>query len=299
MEKVLCFMSTILQTSPDVKGSVNIRKRITQRLLDWENKKYLMLISSTVLCAEAQMNRKRGVLTIKERAKIFSSLICRGKLRAAIRYASEREKGGILMPGDVDEKSGDLVSGVLASEHPIGRDVEISSLPIFEFCPELINIEVTEDSVEKVARRLSGSAGPSGIDSVAMSHWLLKFGGASSKLRRSIAKFVEWLSNDYPPWAAYRAMTWSRLVGLDKCPGVRPIGKGDILRRLLCKTLLIVVGKEATRAYGTDQLCSGLEAGIEGGIHHMRSMWDEHEGLIQYSRRLNRLCNYPDGPKIS
>ena len=73
-------------------------------------------------------------------------------------------------------------------------------------------------------------------------------------------------------------MTWIRLVGLDKCPGVRPIGIGDILRRLLCKTLLIVVGNEATRACGTDQLCSGLEAGIEGGIHHMRSMWDEHEG---------------------
>ena len=199
-------------------------------------------------------------------------------MRAAIRYASEREKDGILMPDDVDEKSGDLVSEVLASKHPIGRDVEISSLPIFESYPELINIEVTEDSVEKVARGLSGSAGPSGIDSVAMSHWLLKFGGASSKLRRSIAKFVEWLANDYPPWAAYRAMTWSRLVGLDKCPGVRPIGIGDILRRLLCKTLLIVVGKEATRACGTDQLCSGLEAGIEGGIHHMRSMWDEHEG---------------------
>ena len=38
------------------------------------------------------------------------------------------------------------------------------------------------------------------------------------------------------------------------------------------------MGNEVTRACGTDQLCSGLEAGIEGGIHHMRSMWDEHEG---------------------
>ena len=44
------------------------------------------------------------------------------------------------------------------------------------------------------------------------------------------------------------------------------------------QNLLIVVGKEVTRACGTDQLCSGLEAGIEGGIHHMRLMWDEHEG---------------------
>ena len=99
-------------------------------------------------------------------------VIYRGKLISVIRYASEREKGEILMPGDVDEKAGDLVSEVLESKHPIGRDVEISSLLIFESCPELINIEVTEDNVEKVAKRLSGSAGPSGIDSVAMSHVL-------------------------------------------------------------------------------------------------------------------------------
>ena len=89
-----------------------------------------------------------------------------------------------------------MVSEVLESRYPIGRDVEISILPIFEPCPELINIEVTEDNVEKVAKRLSRSAASSGIDSVSMSYWLLKFAGASTNLRRSIAKFVEWLAND-------------------------------------------------------------------------------------------------------
>ena len=53
------------------------------------------------------MNRKRGIITIEERAKIFLSLICRGKLRGTIWYASKREKGGIIMPGDVDEIFGD------------------------------------------------------------------------------------------------------------------------------------------------------------------------------------------------
>ena len=96
-------------------------------------------------------------------------------MRAAIWYASEREKGGILMPGDVDEKSRVLVCEVLESKHSIERDVEISSFPIFESYRELVNIEVIEDSVEKVARKLSGSAGLSGIDSVYMSHWLLKY----------------------------------------------------------------------------------------------------------------------------
>ena len=60
-------------------------------------------------------------------------------------------------------------------------------------------------------------------------------------------------------------MMWCRLVGLDKCPGVRQIGIGNILRRLVSKVLLIVVGNETTRACGTDQLRSGLEAEIEEG----------------------------------
>ena len=55
------------------------------------------------------------------------------------------------------------------------------------------------------------------------------------------------------------------LDSLDRYPGVRPICIGDILRRLMCKVLLIVVGNEATSDCGTDQLCSELEAGMGGG----------------------------------
>ena len=136
------------------------------------------------------MNRKKGNITIKERAKIFSSLICRGRFRVAIRYTSEREKSGILMPGDVDEKSGDLVSEIQESRYLVEKEVKISSNPIFKSYPELINIQVTEDSVEKVAKMLFGSAIPSGIDSVSMSSWLLKFGGVRTHFLRRISKLV-------------------------------------------------------------------------------------------------------------
>ena len=56
------------------------------------------------------------------------------------------------------------MSEIDESKYPVRKDVNISSLSIFEYCPELINIEVTEDSVEKVAKILPGSAGSSGID---------------------------------------------------------------------------------------------------------------------------------------
>jgi predicted NBD/HSP70 family sugar kinase len=43
------------------------------------------------------------------------------------------------------------------------------------------------------------------------------------------------------------------------------------------KCVLAITKSEAKEACGVDQLCEGLEAGIEGGIHVMRSLWKAHE----------------------
>ena len=128
------------------------------------------------------------------------------------------------MPVDTDDKSGDFVFDTLKVKHPDARDVLVENLPTFESCPDLIEVEVAGENVEQTAKRLSGSAGPSGIDSISMSHWLLKFGGANARLRKSIASMIKGLANGHLPWAAYRAMTWGRLVGLVECPGVSLIG---------------------------------------------------------------------------
>ena len=75
------------------------------------------------------------------------------------------------------------------------------------------------------------------------------------------------MTNDTPPVAATRALLANRLMALDKCPGVRPIGIGEIWRRLLAKCVLKVAGGEAKAACGNAQLSAGLEAGIEGACH--------------------------------
>jgi hypothetical protein len=192
----------------------------------------------------------------------------RGDVRGAVGSPTERDEGGVLMPDDIDEKSGDSVAEVLDSKHPDARTPAALS-PLHQ----------CNTAPEKVAPRLSGGAGVGGTNSHALQHWLLRFGVASSNLRSVVAKLAEWLSNDFLPWPACRALMGGQLCGTDEGPGggVRPLCIGEIWRRLLAKCLFFVAGSEAKEARGIDQLCAGLEAGIEGGVHAVQNLWELHQ----------------------
>ena len=112
---------------------------------------------------------------------------------------------------------------------------------------------------------------------MSLQNWLLQFGAASAELRLIIGYLIEWLGNWWPPWAAFRALMRGRLIMLDKQPGIRPVGVGETWRRLMAKCLLMVAVPRAKAAYGTTQLTGGVEAGIEGAIHVIRVLWEEHQ----------------------
>ena len=59
--------------------------------------------------------------------------------------------------------------------------------------------------LDSVAHKLSGIAGPGGIDLEYLQGWLLKFGDHIKKLCISVEYFVDWLSNKSPPLGAYQA----------------------------------------------------------------------------------------------
>ena len=67
-----------------------------------------------------------------------------------------------------------------------------------------------------------------------------------------------------------------RLIALDKQPGIRPVEVGETWRRLMAKCLLKVAGPEAKSTCGTTQIAGSLEAKIEGAIHAMGVLFEEH-----------------------
>ena len=57
------------------------------------------------------------------------------------------------------------------------------------------------------------------------------------------------------------------LVALDKRPGVRHTGIGNMLRHAIAKVVMRAAGDQAKTACGIIQMCAGVEAGIEGLTH--------------------------------
>jgi hypothetical protein len=136
--------------------------------------------------------------------------------------------GGVLLPVNLCSKSRLPVTDVLALKHPDVRSPDVNALPFYEIVPEfIVEVDVTEDSVEKTARKLSGGTGLGGVDSYTLKHWLLGFGKVSRELRNTVTDFVSWMANEIPPGAAMRALRAGRLIALEKNPGVRPVGIGE------------------------------------------------------------------------
>jgi hypothetical protein len=102
--------------------------------------------------------------------------------RGAARYLTDRGKGGILLPDNVNEKFGDSDMEAMESKHPNNaRILDVASLSRYTITPDFVDVDICEESVEKVARRLSGSVGLGGTDIHALQHWLLRFGMTSCK----------------------------------------------------------------------------------------------------------------------
>ena len=170
----------------------------------------------------------------------------------------------------------------MESKHPDPEPIAKKTLKQYDDPPPFMDLQITDENVLDTARKLHGSCGLGGTDAATLSNWLTHYKDASIQLRASLASISEWMTNSFVPWAAIRALMSNRLVALDKCPGVRPIGIGQIWRRAITKCFLSVASPAATEACGTQQLCCGLSAGIEGAIHAAQQDWQEHSQEPDY-----------------
>ena len=84
----------------------------------------------------------------------------------------------------------ETVASVLEGKHPREKNLSCSTLETYEETPIFIFVDIAEEAVESVARKLSGSSGPGDTDSEALQGWLLKFWEESTRQPTSVEMFL-------------------------------------------------------------------------------------------------------------
>jgi hypothetical protein len=119
--------------------------------------------------------------------------------------------------------------------------------------------EIDADLIFKSAKITHGSAGPSGIDADMWRRILCSasFGHLSEDIRDSVARMCRRLCTENVDPSSISALTNCRLIPLDKDPGIRPIGIGEVLRRIMGKAVVMLLKPEILDTVGPLQLSAG------------------------------------------
>ena len=187
------------------------------------------------------------------------------------------------------------VRDILRDKHPPAQPINHDAL-LKDDTPAVH--PVVFDSIDKglvrsAALKTSGAAGPSGLDAYCWRHLCTCFGRASSDLCQALADVAKRLCTTFIDPEYIVPFTACRLIALNKNPGVRPIGIGDTARRIIAKSVLMVIRGDIQDAAGTLQLCAGQISGIEAAVHAVRSAFEDDNTeavlLVDASNAFNSL----------
>lgn len=231
----------------------------------------LMLECRTIQNQLGTRSNSRGSAS---EARTFAKLMMEGKVRAALRTITATDNGGVLsLTKEVRE--------TLEKKHPPKQPPTPSAIiepdtPFKE--PHFILFEkIDGHMIRETALKTDGAAGPSGLDAAAWKRLCSSFSSFSADLCDAMASVAKRICTSYVDPSGLTAFTACRLIALDKCPGIRPIGIGETARRIISRAILTILKDEIQAAAGPLQLCAGQEAGCEAAIHAMQEVFETPE----------------------
>ena len=271
--KVLMVMPALLLQKPTFKSTSKEHLQcLTRRLKQWEAGDFDGLLCET-RTIQGKLPRNSKPLNDERLPKTFS------KLEAEMKLLYQHDTGLVTLSQSTIHE--------LKRKHQNANDADPSILmddPL-PFVDPVMFQNITESTIMKSALRTRGSSVPCGLDADGSRRILVSknFGNVGKDLRCALSGFAQKVSTveievkvengrSYTNPEAYAAC---RLISLDKNPGVRPIGVGEVLRRIVGKAILSVIKPEIVSSAGNLQLCAGQASGCEAAVHAIGDIFDE------------------------
>ena len=245
---LLMMMPNLLlqRTSRKTKAREN-KNHLERRMTMWEGRKLNELMEEGK-CIQSRLPTIQRKQTDDELIKSFRNHMLRGNVNKALRLLDQTTNKGVLPITDDTIRQ-------LHEKHPVGEpqhDEMLLNGPIQHVHPIIFD-DINGELVQKVAMRMKGAAGPSCYDSDDWKTILVsrQFGSSSGDLCDAVANVAKTLcTEDRTVQGGVSALMACRLIPLDKDPGLRPIGIGEVLRRIIGKIVVYILKSELTRGCG-------------------------------------------------
>ena len=272
---VQIFIPLILQKPSARSKARENNKYLISRLQKWDIGNIEGLLNE---CKVIQ-SRLQKINVTKEfyEKKAFCRRMLHGKVKEATRLIDNEKRTGIFPIDD------DTIRQLRDKHPPVTKRKGPEKLPTIDIQPVLFE-EIDGEAIKAAAKNTHGSGGPTLIDADGWKHILCSksYGKSNDILAHAIADVTKRLCTEIIDPSILSDLLVSRLIPLDKRPGVRPIGIGEVLQRIMTKTVTKTIKEDIKEASGSLQTCSGIESGIEAAVHSMAENFanDNSQGLL-------------------
>jgi len=157
-EKLIVFVLVILHRVRGITSHSDIRRHISRQLNRWEAGEYEVLVQTTLKPLKFQLSFVTKNKTEEELFRAFHQKVLRGNLRGAVRYLIDRVGSVVLSPDDAIG-DGQTVRDALLESIRKGGIPSKSSFQDVKVMPLFVPVTITANHIEKVTKRLRGSAG--------------------------------------------------------------------------------------------------------------------------------------------
>ena len=262
----------LLQKPSKSSKSKEHLEALTRRLTLWNEGKIEDLLHEGETI-QSRLKTPENASNIAKISQKFKNLMSKGNVNGALKLLTNNMSNGVLPlsketlsllklkhPEPVQPSPETLLEGPIRPIHPV----------VYE--------DINENLVMRAATLTKGGSGPSGLDADGWRRLFTsrQYGNSSSDLRKAFANFIKKLCvEELESTKSIEAFTANRLIPLDKNPGLRPIGVGEVLRRIAGKVVMMLCKTDVTKAAGSLQVSAGQEAGAEAAVHAMRDIFSD------------------------